>query len=81
MIDDEHDYEHHGDDLDCDCAEEEVDVLEGIARCWQCGSTRPLSSEELKSSLEIEAKFQEEYYLHLEESAAQEEANRTYMAC
>lgn len=72
MLEDDDEYEDYEDDLECDCMEEEVDILTGVAHCWRCGSRRYLGSEEFKRALEIEAEFQEQYARHIEECEAQE---------
>lgn len=46
---------------ECDCEDEDIDILTGISWCWQCGTRRYLSSEELKMRLEIEAEHQTHY--------------------
>jgi hypothetical protein len=66
MVEDDEQADHE-DDLECDCTEEEVDVLTGVAHCWRCGSRRYLGSEEFARSLKIEAQFQEDYARHIEE--------------
>lgn len=36
--------------FDCDCSEEEVDILDGTAHCWRCGNRRILRTEEFKTA-------------------------------
>lgn len=46
---------------DCDCFNEEVDVIEGYAWCPDCGSRRYLTSQQISERLALEAELQEEY--------------------
>ena len=65
-------YEDYEDDLECDCLEADLDILTGIERCYQCGRTRYVSSEELDLRRKQQADHEEEYYRQqLEEEQAQ----------
>lgn len=72
MFEDDDEYADYDDDLECDCMEEEIDVLDGRARCWQCGLSRWLSSEELTARLKLEAELQADYDLYCEQVDAEE---------
>ncbi|WP_029066519.1 hypothetical protein [Labrenzia sp. DG1229] len=73
MFEDDDEYADYDDDLECDCMDEEIDVLTGVAHCSRCGSRRYLSSEDLSKRLKLEADLQADYDRYCEE-ANQEEA-------
>lgn len=49
------------DPYECDCLDEDVDILTGIATCDACGRSRWLTSEQLRERLKLEAELQAEY--------------------
>ena len=45
--------------FECDCFDEEIDILTGQVNCWRCGATRYLSPDELDARINFEAAAQE----------------------
>lgn len=66
MNDDFDPYDNEPDDRDprddCDCIEEELDILTGIVRCHVCGRSRFLPSEEFTRRLQQEAEWAAAYH-------------------
>lgn len=71
----EEDFEDDVEQLDCDCREEDVDILTGRAHCSICGSSRWLSSEELTRRLKVEAECQADYDRHCEQWEKEQEGD------
>jgi len=44
----------------CDCSDEEWDTAERTAKCWECGTSRSLSAEEINQFLRAQSDFEQQ---------------------
>ena len=54
-------------EFECDCEEEELDILTGRAVCWRCGASRFVTSDEFQMRMKLEAEAQAAWDQHCAE--------------